>query len=269
MVTLQDALTCGVNEFKESPLHIAAKNCDLKTLYELLDKGASVNVMDENRNLPLTHYLSARYLFYLQRNPLQVIYRLLPLGAATEVQVRHFFLFLDSYFPLEKYSADGDIVNEILCSLAWHLPLTPWKAMKLDKQGLKIWLDDGCSTDRLDIYSYYGSVYWPGILLFCCRHVKVIKTTRPMAKIEIAWGKALLSNFGKYRPKNIHVMEKIMQRIFFTYYDLNKISLLFQREMGMLHFNQILLENVFSCVRVNLMWHILLNQQPHLRQRNL
>ena len=112
-----------------------------------------MKVMDKKAKLPLAKYLSSPQ-FFEQRNPLDVMHKLLPLEVATEVQIHHFLLFLDEYIHFRKYRADRKTVCEILCSLAWHLPLGLWKSMEGDKQLSKIWIDDGLTPQAIDFLAY-------------------------------------------------------------------------------------------------------------------
>ena len=180
---------------------------------------------------------------------------------------------------MKKYSADKDIVYEILCCLAWNLPLGPWKAIELNaNRSLRIRIEDedededefkdDCSANTVNSFSkyYFPETFdcWMGILLICCPCAKVIDASvPPSSEQQVERMKMLKENF-ELSKQNIKRIDMKVQSIVSTYYPFNKISLLFQREMGMLYIKHTLIENLSRCDRVQAMCDFLIQQRPQL-----
>ena len=137
----------------------------------------------------------------------------------------------------EPVEEKDHVMHDIVYGLARHLPLVPWKSMQFDQQGLDICIDDGCQLDRMKIDSKKDFLSWADMLKTCCPRVRVIGPKNALQT------KQLKQVFGM-GTKTIDLKRN---RILSAFYPFNKLSLLYQREMGIVAINQTLVENMTRC----------------------
>ena len=145
-------------------------------------------------------------------------------------------------------------IEEMMCALSWYLPLNSWSKIYIDDidSSFHLWFTP--SSSIIVKHGICGLLRTGAILRLCCSHVKQIHTdqSRSYTNIDVDNLKKKLMGqrdvaFGKIE-NSVPEIDNLKNKLFSSWrYPIEPMALLFMREMGEVHVNHILIENLMRC----------------------
>ena len=182
---------------------------------------------------------------------MNTFYRILPMKSNRDVMLKYLFLFVFNIWREGWKEYPNEVLTkEVLCALSWHLRLQPWSKIHIHASVTHIYFTP---SSYIAVRSDPNKLHLTGILQgFCYSYAQQILVGDSGDGIVVkALGRIiqepLAKTFGKKRGR-VPPVDNVKNSLFTSWrYPVKLMSLLFLREMGEVHVNHMLIENVMRC----------------------
>ena len=220
-----------------------------KEIKQLVQNEAIIYLKDTLGRLPLDTYMVEIY----KNNPppisicnmdYDIVSRLIPFKENADVLVGY-FLKMIAHRPHIALRL-SDEFREVMCAFSWPLPLHPCTEVDIIRNTVTV----AGASYPIQSRNLFSTV---ARLDFCCSHVKRIRGENKNPHLAYHLQRQREQAFGKIgnseRSKNPK-FDLMKEKIFNSWsYPVNLVSVFYMREMGEMHINPNLMNNIMRCQR--------------------